>query len=204
MKQVVVHPERCLGCMQCMTACAVAHSQTRTLFSAVLENPVPKPRVHVGAGLFGEGFPNRCRHCDPAPCMMACLPSAISRLAETNTVYIDPDKCINCASCAMVCPFGVIRYHQDISAPAGKTVAVKCDNCCEQQKLKQIPACVQACKSNALTFEESSEAMKRKTNEAARSVSSESVCSEIGKIPLSHGFDLLNSVKKAQIQMKNC
>ncbi|MGA8020454.1 MAG: 4Fe-4S binding protein, partial [Desulfobacterales bacterium] len=28
MKQVVVHPERCVGCMQCMPACATAHSST--------------------------------------------------------------------------------------------------------------------------------------------------------------------------------
>ena len=31
MKQVVVHPERCVGCMQCMLVCAVAHSRTGQL-----------------------------------------------------------------------------------------------------------------------------------------------------------------------------
>lgn len=204
MKQVVVHPEHCLGCMQCMTACAIAHSQTQALFTAVMEDPVPKSRVHVGAGLFGEGFPNRCRHCDPAPCMAACLPGAISRIAQTNTVHIDPDKCINCASCAMVCPFGVIRYHEDISALPGKIIAVKCDNCHERQVKGQIPACVRACKSKALTFEEISAAMKRKTNETARSVSSEMLSSKTGQVPLSPGFELHNAVKKTQIEIKNC
>ncbi|MCU0585258.1 MAG: 4Fe-4S binding protein, partial [Desulfobacterales bacterium] len=28
MKEVVVQPERCVGCMQCMAACAVAHSRS--------------------------------------------------------------------------------------------------------------------------------------------------------------------------------
>lgn len=171
MKKVIVHPERCVGCMQCMPACAAAHSRSRNLFAAILESPVPKPRIHVGAGLYHEGFPNRCRHCDPAPCLLACLPGAIFRDEELDTVLIDPDKCINCASCAMACPFGVIRYHEDCHAPPGKVVAVKCDNCFERQEQGLIPACVEVCKVNALTFEEPGEALKRKTDEVARSVS---------------------------------
>ena len=120
MKQVVVHPERCVGCMHCMPACATAHSRTGQLFTAIMETPRPRSRIHVGAGLIGEGFPNRCRHCDPAPCQLACLPGAISRDTQFDTVLIDPDKCINCASCAMACPFGVIRYHADTFAPRKK------------------------------------------------------------------------------------
>lgn len=197
MKQVVVHPERCVGCMQCMLACATAHSKTRTLFTAVLEDPLPKPRVHVGAGIHGEGFPNRCRHCDPAPCMLACLPGAIVRLPETNTVAIDPDTCINCASCAMACPFGVIRYHEDAAAPSGKTIAVKCDNCTERQRQGLIPACVEVCKSNALTFEEMESAQKRKTQEVARSVSRDA-----GQEQMAPGFVLLNAVKRAQLELQ--
>ena len=196
MKQVVVHPERCVGCMQCMIACATAHSKTQTLFTAVQEDPLPKPRVHVGAGLYGEGFPNRCRHCDPAPCMLACLPGAISRDPDTRTVVIDPDTCINCASCAMACPFGVIRYHEDAAAPAGKTVAVKCDNCLDRQRRGQVPACVEACKSGALTFESTGDAQRRKTCEVAKTVSRDA-----GFEQLAPGFSMLNTVKRTQIEM---
>ncbi|MFP4158853.1 MAG: 4Fe-4S dicluster domain-containing protein [Desulfobacterales bacterium] len=192
MKQVIVHPERCVGCMQCMTACASAHSKTKSLLSAVFESPQPKPRVHVGAGMHNHGFPNRCRHCDPAPCLMACLPGAIYRNADTNTVMIDPDVCINCASCAMACPYGVIRYHADPLAPAGKTIAVKCDNCIARQHKGLIPACAEACKTGALTFEESDRAMKKKTDQVAKSVTAEAALPE--QAP---GFALLNTVKKA-------
>ena len=196
MKQVVVHPERCVGCMQCRLACATAHSKTQNLFTAVLEKPGPKPRIHVGVGLYGEGFPNRCRHCDPAPCMLACLPGAIRRDSERDTVLIDPDLCINCASCAMACPFGVIRYHEDYAALPGKRIAVKCDNCIDRQRRGLIPACVEMCKSGALTFEDLSEAMKRKTDEVARTVSLGAAQAE-----LSPGFALLRGIKKRQIEM---
>ena len=197
MKQVVVHPERCVGCMQCMIVCATAHSNTKNLFSAITEKPLPKPRVHVGVGLYEEGFPNRCRHCDPAPCMLACLAGAIFRQTQTDSVLIDPDKCINCASCAMACPFGVIRYHEDFTAPAGKKVAVKCDNCHERQAQGLRPACVEVCKVEALTFEEQDSAMKRKTDEVARSISMGAAAAE-----LSPEFALLNSMKRARLGLK--
>lgn len=198
MKEVVIHPERCVGCMQCMAACATAHSKTESLIMAVLERPLPKPRVHVGVGLYREGFPNRCRHCDPAPCMMACLPAAIYRDQEKDTVLIDPDRCINCASCAMACPFGVIRYHEDGLGPPGKIIAVKCDNCVERQARGLIPACVEVCKSGALTFEEQATSLRRKTDEMARRVS---VGAEDREVPGSPGFALLNALKKAQVEM---
>jgi len=198
MKQVVVHPERCVGCMQCMLACATAHSRTKHLYSAVLETPLPKPRIHVGVGLHEEGFPNRCRHCDPAPCLLACLPGAIFRDYELNTVLIDMDKCINCATCAMTCPFGVIRYHEDTFAPPGKTIAVKCDNCHARQLEGLIPACVEVCKVAALTFEVPGDALKRKTDEVARSVS---VGAE--RIELPAGFQLVKTIKKKQLDLRN-
>ena len=198
MNQVIVHPERCVGCMQCMAACATAHSRTRQLYSAILETPLPKLRIHVGAGLCDEGFPNRCRHCNPAPCMLACLPNAIYRDLRTETVLIDTDRCINCASCAMACPFGVIRYHEDCSAPPKKAVAIKCDNCIERQHQGQVPACVEVCKCGALTFEDPSKALKRKTDQVSQSIS---VGSDIlpGSSPC---FALLNTIKRAQITVR--
>jgi carbon-monoxide dehydrogenase iron sulfur subunit len=126
--------------------------------------------------------------------MMACLPGAISRLPETGTVYIDPDICINCASCAMACPYGVIRFHEDALAPLGKTVAVKCDNCHDRQIKGLVPACVEACKAGALTFETMKSAMKRKTDEVARTIAHESPVQ-------TGGFAILNAIKKAQAEM---
>jgi carbon-monoxide dehydrogenase iron sulfur subunit len=196
MKEVIVHPERCVGCMQCMVACAVAHSQSQSLHTAIGETPRPRPRIHVGAGLYSEGFPNRCRHCDPAPCLQACLAGAIFQDAARNTVVINPDRCINCASCAMACPYGVIRFHEDHLAPPGRTVAVKCDNCEKRVADGREPACVEVCKSHALTFEEPSAAMKRKTDAVARCMSP-----PLGEGSGSTGWDLLVSVKRSQLSI---
>ena len=196
MKQVVVHPERCVGCMQCMLACATAHSRSLSLFAATLETPQPKPRIHVGAGRFNEGFPNRCRHCDPAPCQAACLAGAIYRRSSTASVLINPDRCINCASCAMACPYGVIRFHQDPLGPTGHAIAVKCDNCSARVSQGQIPACVEICKTGALTFEVLGAAMRRKTRDVARSMSADA---EAAAVPA--GVALLTSMKQAELRL---
>jgi carbon-monoxide dehydrogenase iron sulfur subunit len=130
--------------------------------------------------------------------MMACLPGAIYRESENGAVLIDPDRCINCASCAMACPFGVIRYHVDVLGPHEKGVAVKCDNCVERQAQGLVPACVEVCKCHALTFEEQDESLKRKTDEMAKRIS---VGAEDREVPASPGFALLNMLKKAQLEM---
>jgi anaerobic carbon-monoxide dehydrogenase iron sulfur subunit len=196
MNQVVVHPERCVGCMQCMLACATAHSRNGTLFGATLERPQPKPRIHVGAGRFNEGFPNRCRHCQPAPCQSACLAGAINRIASTGTVMINPDRCINCASCAMACPYGVIRFHEDPFGPPNRPIAVKCDNCSSRVVKGLIPACVEVCKAGALTWEAVDDAMRRKNREVARAMTGEADCPNVPA-----GVALLKSIKRAELEL---
>ena len=194
MKEVVVNPDKCVGCMQCMLACATAHSRSLQLFAATLETPMPRPRVHVGAGRYNEGFPNRCRHCDPAPCQLACLTGAIARDAAAATVLIDPERCINCASCAMACPYGVIRFHEDPFAPPGQTVAVKCDNCGSRVSQGMVPACVEVCKTGALVYEELTDVMKAKTRQVARSMSARA-----GEVALPDRVALIRAVKQSQL-----
>ena len=162
MKTVFIHTERCIGCKQCETACAVAHSQTKNLFWAVFETPLPKARIHTEAGLeLNTSFPNKCRHCDPAPCLGVCPTGAIQRPTDFyEIVMIDGRKCIACAMCAMVCPFDVITYHASATAPNRNMVAIKCDQCVERQREGLKPACVDACKVGALEFGEINQLVK--------------------------------------------
>jgi anaerobic carbon-monoxide dehydrogenase iron sulfur subunit len=162
MKTVFIYPERCIGCKQCEVACAIAHSQTKNLFWAVFETPSPKPRIHAEPGLkLNTSFPNKCRHCNPAPCQGVCPTCAILRPEDfPEIVLIEARKCIACGMCAMVCPFDVITYHATKAAPEKTSVALKCDHCIELQRDGLIPACVGACKVGALEFGELNELVK--------------------------------------------
>ena len=179
MKTVFVHPERCVGCMQCEVACAVAHSRSLNLFLSVFESPSPKPRIHAEPGVnLNTAFPNKCRHCEPAPCMATCPTAAISRAADyREIVQIDARKCIACGMCAMVCPFDVITFYASSEAPQKAAVAIKCDHCLARQREGLIPACVEVCKVGALQFGEINELVK-----AARTRYSEAVSVAVGAI----------------------
>lgn len=164
MKVVVVKPERCVGCLQCQFACSVAHSLSNSPYTAPYETILSKPRIHIGLSVNKEPFPNKCRHCDPAPCEMACLTKAIFRETSKGMILINPHQCINCGMCAMACPFGVIRYHVYHD---NRTSAHKCDQCISRQKEGKIPACVDVCKSGALVFEDYNKIMDKGTDEMA-------------------------------------
>ena len=153
MLTVFVNPERCIGCLQCEFACAVEHSVSKLQATAAFEQPVPRKRIHVQAGPSANtSFPNKCRHCDPAPCQQVCPTAAIVRDPDHDVVLIDASKCIACAMCAMVCPFDVLTFHPVVGARDGTAVAIKCDACVERLRAGRVPACVDACKAGALTF----------------------------------------------------
>lgn len=179
MKTVFVNPERCIGCKQCEVACAVAHSQTKNVFLAVFESPSPKPRIHAEPGLvLNSAFPNKCRHCNPAPCQMACPTAAISRLSDhPEIVNINQNKCIACGMCAIVCPFDVITYHASTQASGRSAVATKCDHCIERLRMGETPACVEVCKVGALMWGELNELVKQ-----ARTRYSEAVSVAVGQV----------------------
>lgn len=163
MKSVVVFPERCVGCMQCMFECAISHSRNKD-FAGIFEEPKPKPRIHVFPAE-SYAFPSKCRHCDPAPCLEACPTSAINR--EENIVFVEVDRCINCGMCAMVCPFGVIRFYRDWRRAEDVPVSYKCDGCIERVRNGMIPACVEVCKTGALKFGDVNELIKEEEKRIA-------------------------------------
>lgn len=158
MQTVFVNPERCIGCRQCEFSCAVAHSQSHEPAQAIMETPPPRSRIQVLAGpAFNTSFPNRCRHCDPAPCVGVCPTGAMTRDRARDVVLADAHKCIACAMCAMVCPFDAISFHARTNGAPVRIVATKCDGCIERVEEGLEPACVEACKAGALVFGELNE-----------------------------------------------
>ena len=164
MKTVIVKPERCVGCQQCSFECAVAHSSSKTRMGAISEAILSKPRIRIYLSTGKENFPNKCRHCDPAPCDMACITKAIHREAGSGIVLIHQDRCINCGMCAMACPFAVVRYYSYIQ---NKEAAHKCDQCIARQQEGVGPACVEACKTGALVFDEVNSMMDKDAEKLA-------------------------------------
>jgi carbon-monoxide dehydrogenase iron sulfur subunit len=141
-KEIFVRLDRCMGCHSCEMACAVAHSQGRSLYAALSETPTPKPRLYVEWVVPDHAVPIVCRHCEDAPCMHACIAGAINR-GPTGVVTTEKDKCIGCWTCVMVCPYGVIGRHLE------EHKAYRCDRCPD----REIPACVAACPSRALVYQ---------------------------------------------------
>ncbi len=142
-KEIFVRLDRCNGCRSCEVACAVEHSASKSLFAAISETPSPRKRLYIEAA-DGHSVPLLCRHCEDAPCVRACLTGALNQDAMTRTVGHDPDKCIGCWMCTMVCRYGVVGRLKE------QRVAVKCDRCPDRDS----PACVAACPTQALVFTE--------------------------------------------------
>ena len=145
MKQIFVHLDKCTGCRTCELACAVEHSQSKSLFAAIFESPRPAHRLYVEAAL-GKPVPILCRHCDDAPCLNACISGAIYRDPQRAGVVMQRgDKCIGCWTCIMMCPYGVVGRQHD-----GRRIAIKCDRCPD----RDTPACVASCPTKALEYKE--------------------------------------------------
>lgn len=140
MKRIWVDRDKCLGCKSCELSCAVVRdSVSKTLFGAVRESERPQARVAVH-GASGAAWPLQCRHCDAAPCILACPAGAMQRDEDSRAVFVDAARCRGCYMCVMTCPFGCVVpsvHHQAV---------VKCDLCLHREE----QACVAACPTGAL------------------------------------------------------
>ena len=142
---VIVDPAQCTACRSCELACAVEHSQAKTLKGALGAGEKPRSRVHVikrGA----KSVPVQCKHCKKPKCVMACPSGALVKDEESGLVLADDLKCVGCEQCVEECPFGAISMRPD-----GKGV-IKCDVCIGRVEQGLEPACVHACPTKALLF----------------------------------------------------
>lgn len=143
MKQLYYEVKKCLGCKSCEIACAVAHSQIKDLFRSIREQVQSLPRKKV-LGSRGKNYPVSCRHCREPECVDACMAYALSYDPKTGLVNHDETRCVGCWMCVMVCPYAAIR--PDIKAK----LPLRCDKC----KDRDEPACVKACPTAAIIWQE--------------------------------------------------
>jgi len=132
-KQLMIEPERCIGCNSCAAACYFGHIETPALRYEELEISSAMPMV--------------CRHCEDAPCVASC-PRDAMYTDEDGIVRRSRLLCTGCGSCALACPFGVLD-----TETVRKQVA-KCDFCVDRvrQEPARVPRCVSVCPSGALKF----------------------------------------------------
>ena len=140
MKRIYTHEEYCIGCRLCEIHCAVQHSKTKDIIKTFKQEIPPMPKLIVEESK-PLSFSLQCRHCTDPICVKTCITGAMHK--EGDRVILDEDKCVGCWTCIMVCPYGAVMRDN-------KKVASKCDLC----KGREIPACVEFCPNEALTFEE--------------------------------------------------
>jgi len=162
-KKIFVNIDKCLGCHTCEIECAIAHSNTKDLLTAISETPLPQYRINTEY-FEGENIPFQCRHCEDAPCVTVCPTEAITRKEGEIIVSIDEEKCIGCMMCIQVCPFGVLKSSRE------NGVVTKCDLCIERLNEGKNPACVEACPTNALSFLTEVEMSKKRREEAGKKI----------------------------------
>ena len=158
---IMVDPDRCVGCHTCEIACAVAHTHSQDLFTAVMTKEPLNPRNRV-VQVAEVRFPTQCRQCEDAPCVKVCPTGATFR-TETYTA-VNPNLCIGCRLCMMVCPFGAIHVTTAKLNGSTKKQAIKCDLCVDRDA---GPACIEACPTKALSLaypEEVIEAAQKSTS----------------------------------------
>ena len=149
MKQLVVKPEKCIGCRTCELMCSFGHF---TQFNPRMANITVLEYEEVTLAV-----PVVCQQCEEASCMKVCPVKAISR-DENGVVSINYNKCIVCKMCRNACPLGNMSYSTKLRK------VFKCDLCGGD------PKCVRYCPGKALTFEDPDELDERKRAVAAKYV----------------------------------
>ena len=132
-KKVYLIPNRCLGCEECIEACAKEHDWIANNYVEWIDLVYPV-QMH-------------CTHCTDAPCARVCPVDAI-KITREGAMIIDESVCIGCGNCALVCPFGIPKFNTTTKK------VVKCDMCIDRQREGKDPACVENCPTHALVFAE--------------------------------------------------
>ncbi|KAA3610124.1 MAG: 4Fe-4S dicluster domain-containing protein [Calditrichaeota bacterium] len=159
---VLIDTTTCIGCRRCEFACKNAHDiqsgdeadyDDRSVFE---QNRRPEVDALTVVNEFDnpkeEEFPInvkvQCMHCDHPACVSACIVGAFSK-QENGSVVWDSDKCIGCRYCMVACPFQIPAFEYE---KAVQPRIMKCDFCFDRTKEGLLPACVDICPVEALTY----------------------------------------------------
>lgn len=158
--------DKCIGCNRCVEACKaendvpdepfffrtwveryVIKRDGEVLVEAIsVKGPSPRPAVQDEPDVVRTFFvPKLCNQCANPPCVQVC-PVGATFSTEDGVVLVDRDRCIGCRYCIQACPYGA-RYLD----PRAR-VADKCTFCYHRIVRGLLPACVEACPTQARIF----------------------------------------------------
>jgi len=152
---ILVDLTRCEGCRSCEAACAEANGLPEPDWEIDIDEMEPRPTTEkqwVTVSRFdtsrGDVYVRRqCMHCLQPACAAGCLTKALVRKPEGAVVWRG-DKCMGCRYCMISCPFDVPKFEYDSANPRIQ----KCRMCWERVEAGELPACVDECPGDALSF----------------------------------------------------
>jgi len=174
----VIDLTRCRGCGRCSEACQVSHGLEVDRTPGLSPGrwlDIQSVEVEQQGQAIRVFIPRRCMHCDNPPCAKVC-PIGINVKKPAGPVVIDTNYCLGGQKCKNVCPWqipqlkkGVGFYKKLEPLPFGAGIMFKCDLCYDRIKNGGIPACVEACPNEALSFG-TKEAMRELAHQKAQAI----------------------------------
>ncbi|MCM3124973.1 4Fe-4S dicluster domain-containing protein [Mesobacillus sp. AQ2] len=122
----------CIGCSACEIACKNENQTPSGINWRTVKKVSPELFLSVS-----------CNHCDNPECFRVCPHRAFTKRRD-GIVEINQNLCDGCQLCVAACP-----YHAPKFDPESHKVS-KCQMCYPRQDTGHLPACVEACTTNAL------------------------------------------------------
>ena len=139
---MLIDLRRCIGCHTCSIACKAQHDVPLGSYRNWVKQ-VEKGRFPYVRKAF---LPILCNHCERPVCCTVCPVKATYVRPEDGLVMINPHRCIGCRYCMAACPYNVRFVNPRFN------IVEKCDFCQKLLDQGMLPACVEACPTQALTF----------------------------------------------------
>lgn len=146
---MVVDTTRCIGCQTCTISCKMSNAVPGDIHWNRVES-LDGDVLYQATGSFPHARvmfrPLLCNHCATPTCVAHCPSGAMHKDSETGIVSVDPNVCIGCGYCVLVCPYDAPKMN-----PLERVMS-KCDLCASRIAEGRQPFCVESCPVSARIF----------------------------------------------------